>query len=76
METDVLHIHLLLHHLVLSNKCIFISLFYKKGHLLYLKNKLDIWDKSVDEKLPYVKYVASGNLLCVSGNSNQGFVTT
>ena len=26
--------------------------------------------------LPYVKYVASGNLLCDLGNSNQGSVTT
>ena len=76
METDVLHIHLLLYHLVLSNKCIFNSIFYKKGHLLYLKKKLGIWDKYVDEKLPYVKYVASGNMLCVLENSNLGSVTT
>ena len=26
--------------------------------------------------LPYVKWIASGNLLCDSGNSNQGSVTT
>ena len=26
--------------------------------------------------LPYVKYIANGNLLCDSGNSNWGSVTT
>ena len=26
--------------------------------------------------LPYVKYIANGNLLCVSGNSNRGSVST
>lgn len=26
--------------------------------------------------LPYVKYLANGNLLCDSGNSNRGSVTT
>ena len=26
--------------------------------------------------LPYVKYIANGNLLYVSGNSNRGFAST
>ena len=26
--------------------------------------------------LPYVKYIANGNLLCDSGNSNKGSATT
>ena len=43
----------------------------------YFKCKQTNGESSMEaHTLPYVKWIASGNLLCDSGNSNQGSVTT
>ena len=54
---------------------IFPNIFYEASIMLIPKNNNTISNME-KYKLPYVKQIANGNLLCDSGNSNPSSVTT